>query len=193
MNEVTSLCRTIPDYPVEGINFYDLNSVFASNAFHAMVEKLARRLERDSDIQYPTHVVGVESRGFVLGSAIAQEMMLPFVMIRKQNSKYPGVTRSQRYELEYGTNTLELQEGILGHTSRVIIADDLVATGGSLLASQKLCEDFGATVLANTAMLDLTYIKTPEKEQLNNLIVIERVLPLVHKDPELLVAEHGWE
>ena len=58
---------------------------------------------------------------------------------------------------------------------------------------QKLCEDFGATVLANTAMLDLTYIKTPEKEQLNNLIVIERVLPLVHKDPELLVAEHGWE
>ena len=87
----------------------------------------------------------------------------------------------------------ELQEGILGHTSRVIIADDLVATGGSLLASQKLCEDFGATVLANTAMLDLTYIKTPEKEQLNNLIVIERVLPLVHKDPELLVEEHGWE
>ena len=193
MNEVTSLCRTIPDYPVEGINFYDLNSVFASNAFHAMVEKLARRLERDSDIQYPTHVVGVESRGFVLGSAIAQEMMLPFVMIRKQNSKYPGVTRSQSYELEYGTNTLELQEGILGHTSRVIIATDLVATGGSLLASQKLCEDFGATVLANTAMLDLTYIKTPEKEQLNNLIVIERVLPLVHKDPELLVEEHGWE
>ena len=153
MNEVTSLCRTIPDYPEEGINFYDLNSVFASNAFHVMVEKLARRLERDSDIQHPTHVVGVESRGFVLGSAIAQEMMLPFVMIRKQNSKYPGKTRSQSYELEYGTNTLELQEGILGHTSRVIIVDDLVATGGSLLASQNLCEDFGATVLAGAYSL----------------------------------------
>lgn len=192
MNDVTRLCRVIPDYPKKGIDFYDLNSVFASSAFHVMVEKLARRLERDSDIQYPTHIVGVESRGFVLGSAIAQEMMLPFVMIRKQNSKYPGTTRSQHYELEYGTNAIELQEGILGHTSRVIIADDLVATGGSLLASQKLCEDFGATVLANTAMLDLTYIDTPEKKELKNLIAIERVLPLV-LDDELLVAEHGWE
>lgn len=193
MNEVTSLCRTIPDYPVEGINFYDLNSVFASNAFHVMVEKLARRLERDSDIQYPTHVVGVESRGFVLGSAIAQEMMLPFVMIRKQNSKYPGKTRSQSYELEYGTNTLELQEGILGHTSRVIIVDDLVATGGSLLASQNLCEDFGATVLANTAMLNLRYIRTPEKDKLKNLIVIENVFPLVDQLKQDSLDKHGWE
>lgn len=190
MNEVTSLCRTIPDYPKEGINFYDLNSVFASSAFNVMVEKLARRLERDIDIQFPTHIVGVESRGFVLGSALAQEMMLPFVMIRKENSKYPGNTKKQSYELEYGTNTIELQEGILGHTSRVIIADDLVATGGSLLASQKLCEEFGASVLANTVMIDLTYIKTPEKDELKNLIAIERVLPLV-LDDELSVDEQG--
>ena len=190
---VTSICRTIPDYPEPGINFYDLNSVFASPAFHVMVENLARRLERDTDILYPTKIVGVESRGFVLGSAIAQEMMLPFVMIRKKNSKYPGKTRSQSYELEYGTNTIELQEGILGHTSRVIIADDLVATGGSLLASQKLCEDFGATVLANIAMLDLSYIRTPEKEQLKNLIVIEKVLSLIEENKEQSLDKHGWE
>ena len=185
MYSVVDLCRTIPDYPKPGINFYDLNSVFASPAFHVMVESLARRLERDRHIKYPTHIVGVESRGFVLGSALAQEMMLPFVMIRKENSKYPGNTKKQSYELEYGTNTIELQEGILGHTSRVIIADDLVDTGGSLLASQTLCEEFGATVLANTAMIDLVYIDTPEKQQLNNLVVMDRIHPEVEvvEDP----------
>ncbi len=192
-NIVTGLCRTIPDYPEPGINFYDLNSVFASPAFHVMTENLARRLERDTDIQYPTHIVGVESRGFVLGSAIAQEMMLPFVMIRKENSKYPGETKKQSYELEYGTNTLELQEGILGHTSRVIIVDDLVATGGSLLAAQTLCENTGATVLANTAMLNLRYIKTKEKDKLKNLIVIENVYPLVDQLKEDSLDKHGWE
>lgn len=210
--KVTDYCRVIPDYPQEGINFYDLNSVFASTTWNSMVENIARRLERDSDINGPTHVVGVESRGFVYGAALAVELGLPFVMIRKANSKHPGVVRSQSYTLEYGTNTIELQEGILGHTSRVIIADDLVATGGSLNASQKLCESVGAKVLANTALIDLVYIDTPEKKELKNLICMERILPLIAVDesvPEALevkkpsaidamkhldsLDQHGWE
>lgn len=191
MHKVTDLCRVVPDYPKPGINFYDLNSVFASNAFGSMIEKLARRLEKDPQIQYPTHIVGVESRGFVVGSALAQEMLLPFVMIRKENAKYPGTTKKQSYKLEYGTNTVQLQEGILGHTSRVIIADDLVATGGSLLASQKLCEDFGATVLANTAMIDLGYITTYEKKELKKLIVLEKILP--KSNDSKIDIDEDWE
>lgn len=163
--------RTIPDYPIKGINFYDLNSLFASEVFGIVVEQLAKQITNNPKFDLPTHIVGVESRGFVVGSALAREMLLPFVMIRKENSKYPGELYKQSYDLEYGSNSLVLQKGILGHTSRVIIADDLIATGGSLLASKKLCESAGAKVLGVTALLDLTYIKTKEKEQLNNTVV----------------------
>ena len=163
--------RTIPNYPKEGINFYDLNSLFASEVFGIVIDELARKITSDSNFSYPTHVAGVESRGFVIGSALAKELMIPFVMIRKEDSKYPGELYKESYNLEYGSNTLVLQKGILGHTSRVIIADDLIATGGSWLASKKLCESSGAKVLGVTALLDLAYIETYNKTQLENTIV----------------------
>lgn len=171
---VTEYCRTIPDYPIEGINFYDLNSVFSSIFFSKMIRLLKRRID-ENYITNPTHIVGVESRGFVVGSALAHEMELPFTMVRKASAKYPGNVKQESYNLEYGSNNIVLQEGILGHTSRVIIVDDLIATGGTLLASQRLCNAFGAKVLANVALLDLEYIVTPEKKELNNIIVLESV------------------
>ena len=72
--------RTIPNYPKEGINFYDLNSLFASEVFGIVIDELARKITSDSNFSYPTHVAGVESRGFVIGSALAKELMIPFVM-----------------------------------------------------------------------------------------------------------------
>ena len=109
-------------------------------------------------------------------------MSLPFVMIRKENSKYPGELYKESYNLEYGSNTLVLQKGILGHTSRVIIADDLIATGGSLLASKKLCESSGAKVLGVTALLDLTYIETYAKEQLKPTVVHTSIFETENND-----------
>ena len=159
-----------------------MNSLFASEVFGIVIDELARKITSNSNFSYPTHIAGVESRGFVIGSALAKELMIPFVMIRKENSKYPGELYKESYNLEYGSNTLVLQKGILGHTSRVIIADDLIATGGSLLASKKLCESSGAKVLGVTALLDLTYIETYAKEQLKSTVVHTSIFETENND-----------
>jgi len=156
--------RTVPDYPVEGVNFYDLNSLFSSNMFGIVVEHMAKEAWKLDE--YPTHIVGLESRGFVVGAALAHEMLLPFTMVRKKGAKYPGKLLEESYELEYGTDTLTLQEGILGHTSRVIIVDDLIATGGSMLATKKLVEQTGAKVVGAATLVSLEYLM-PENFELN--------------------------
>lgn len=154
---VKDYIRTVPDYPIEGVNFYDLNSLFASEVWGMCVEQLAQDIWK-ADYGHITHIVGIESRGFVLGSALAMEMLKPFVMVRKKGAKYPGKLLEESYELEYGTDTLTIQEGILGHTSRVLIADDLVATGGSVLATKRLIEQTGAKVVGATAIINLKYL-----------------------------------
>lgn len=156
--------RTVPNYPVEGVNFYDLNSLFSSNMFGIVVENMAKEAWKLDE--YPTHIVGLESRGFVVGAALAHEMLLPFTMVRKKGAKYPGKLLEESYELEYGTDTLTLQEGILGHTSRVIIVDDLIATGGSMLATKKLVEQTGAKVVGAATIVSLEYLM-PENFDLN--------------------------
>tara|TARA_B100001057_G_scaffold262158_1_gene262396 strand:+ start:738 stop:1274 length:537 start_codon:yes stop_codon:yes gene_type:complete len=146
--------RTVPDYPKEGINFYDLNSLFASDLWSPLVSEMYEEIYH----LQPTHIVGIESRGFVLGSALAQEGNIPFCMVRKKGAKYPGKLLEESYELEYGTDTLVLQEGILGHTSRVLIADDLIATGGSMIATSKLIEKTGARVEGAVTIINLKYL-----------------------------------
>lgn len=148
--------RTVPDYPIEGVNFYDLNSLFSSQAWPRVVELMAKEVWGLDP--YPTHIVGLESRGFVVGAALAHEMLLPFTMVRKKGAKYPGTLLEESYELEYGTDTLTLQEGILGHTSRVILVDDLIATGGSILATKRLVEQTGAKVVGAGFLVSLEYL-----------------------------------
>tara|TARA_A200000113_G_C8790921_1_gene330858 strand:- start:351 stop:878 length:528 start_codon:yes stop_codon:yes gene_type:complete len=157
MSNYNEYIRTIPDYPVEGINFYDLNSLFASNVWPRAVRSLVDEL-KENYVRDVTHIVGIESRGFVVGAAMAQVMQIPFVMVRKKGAKYPGKLLEESYELEYGTDTLTLQEGILGHTSRVIIADDLVATGGSMMATKRLIEQTGSRVLGGATVVNLKYL-----------------------------------
>ena len=150
--------RTVPDYPVEGIHFYDLNSLFASEAWPQVIEELVEKM----DHLHFTHIVGIESRGFVVAQAIASELKKPMVMVRKKGAKYPGKLLEESYELEYGTDTLTLQEGILGHTSRVLIADDLIATGGSILATKRLIEKTGARVVGVATIVNLRYLHSEE-------------------------------
>jgi len=158
MKHIKQFIRTVPDYPVEGVNFYDLNSLFSSNVWGDCVRSLATDCEENFDDAYITHIVGIESRGFVLGAALSQEMLLPFTMVRKKGAKYPGVLLEETYELEYGSDTLTLQEGILGHTSRVVIADDRIATGGSMLATKRLVEQTGAQVIGAVTLVNLEYL-----------------------------------
>ena len=160
--------RTVPDYPIKGVNFYDVNSLFASDLWTSEVEDIGHNIRESLEFM-PTHIVGIESRGFVLGAALSQELDIPFVMIRKKGAKYPGKLLEESYELEYGTDTLTLQEGILGHTSRVLIADDLVATGGSMNASKRLCEQAGALVLGGVTIVNLKYLNDGELELLSSV------------------------
>ena len=154
--DIEQYIRTVPDYPVPGVNFYDMNSLFASPVWNSVVLTMVEVI--DELYEAPSHIVGLESRGFVVGAAIAYAMELPFVMVRKKGAKYPGKLFEETYELEYGSDTLTLQEGILGHVSRCIITDDLVATGGSALATKRLIEQTGARVLGIVAPVNLAYL-----------------------------------
>ena len=154
--DIEQYIRTVPDYPVPGVNFYDMNSLFASPVWNSVVTTMVAVI--DELYEAPSHIVGLESRGFVVGAAIAHAMELPFVMVRKKGAKYPGKLFEETYQLEYGSDTLTLQEGILGHVSRCIITDDLVATGGSALATKRLIEQTGARVLGIVAPVNLAYL-----------------------------------
>ena len=160
MSDWSKYIRTVPDYPITGINFYDLNSLFAGPKYNDVIDDLAKSVTLADT---PTHIVGVESRGFVLGAAVAYATKLPFVMVRKKGAKYPGELLEESYTLEYGSATLTLQEGLLGHTDRVIIVDDLIATGGSMMATQRLVEKTGASVLQGLAIIDLQYVRPTEQ------------------------------
>ena len=159
----TDFMRTVQDYPVKGVNFYDVNSVFAQPIWNQIAAELAVEIQgefnRNGDI---THIVGIESRGFVVGAVLAATIGVPFVMVRKKGSKYPGSLLQETYALEYGEDTLVLQEGLLGHANRVLIADDLVATGGSMLATKRLIEQAEARVIGFTSIINLTYLNTDD-------------------------------
>ena len=159
----TDYMRTVQDYPVEGVNFYDVNSLFAQPIWNQVAAEMAvviqDQFNRNGDI---THIVGIESRGFVVGAVLAATIGVPFVMVRKKGSKYPGSLLQETYALEYGEDTLVLQEGILGHANRVLIADDLVATGGSMLATKRLVEQAEARVIGFTSIINLAYLNTDD-------------------------------
>ena len=143
---IQDFIRTVPDYPIKGVNFYDLNSLFAGPMFKTVIGLL---LDKATAMKTPTHIIGVESRGFVLGSAVAYALGLPFVMVRKKGAKYPGKLLKESYELEYGKATLVLQEGLLGHTDRCIIVDDF----GRKIEHEYSLHYFGKKKFGNTQRL----------------------------------------
>ena len=171
----TDYMRTVQDYPVEGVNFYDVNSLFAQPIWNQVAAELAvviqSEFNRNGDI---THIVGIESRGFVVGAVLAATIGVPFVMVRKKGSKYPGSLLQETYALEYGEDTLVLQEGLLGHANRVLIADDLVATGGSMLATKRLVEQAEARVVGFASIINLEYLNS--KEMTNEKLITQEAI-----------------
>ncbi len=145
------LVRDVPDFPKPGILFRDISPVLAdAPAFQAVTEALSGL----SRVHGATKVVGIESRGFILGSPVANRLGLPFVPCRKPG-KLPAKTVQVRYDLEYGTDALELHADAVGPGDRVIIIDDLLATGGTAEACARLCEGQGAEVCALLVMIEL--------------------------------------
>jgi adenine phosphoribosyltransferase len=147
-----SFIRDVPDFPQPGILFRDITPLLESGvALRASIEWLAHRY-RGAGIQ---QVVGIESRGFIFGTPLAYLLGAGFVPVRKLG-KLPGPTVRQEYALEYGTNTLEMQADAIKPGQRVLVVDDLLATGGTTAASVKLVERLGAEVVSLAFLIELT-------------------------------------
>ncbi|MDA0716195.1 MAG: adenine phosphoribosyltransferase [archaeon] len=149
-----SYIRGVPDFPIDGILFYDIATLLRSPE---ALEYCLDALETQLRAWNPDVIAGIESRGFLFAVPLAQRMGLPMMMIRKEG-KLPGPTRSFVYELEYGTDTIEIQEDALESGQKVVILDDLLATGGTLAASVELCRQVGAEVVGCGVVIELTFL-----------------------------------
>jgi adenine phosphoribosyltransferase len=146
--------RQVPDFPRPGINFFDVSTIFSNaEALSSAVELLADPFrERGIDV-----VAGIEARGFVLGAAIACRLGVGFVMVRKLG-KLPGETEGESYELEYGHSRIEIQRDAFAGRERVLVVDDLLATGGTAAATARLVERLGGRIASFAFMVELGFL-----------------------------------
>ena len=149
--DLKSLVRTIPDYPKPGILFRDITTLIEHpEGFKESVERLA---VAHRDLGF-THVAGIEARGFIFGAGVAIALGVGFVPVRKRG-KLPGNTIGQNYALEYGVDTIEIHADVLNTTHKVLIVDDLIATGGTAIAAVSLIRRTGATCDHAAFVIDL--------------------------------------
>lgn len=151
--------RTIPDFPEPGIMFRDITTVLSdADGLKLAIDMMAKKLEGlDFDI-----IAGAESRGFIFGAALAYNLHKPFILIRKKG-KLPGETIAQSYDLEYGTATIEIHKDAIKPGEKVVIVDDLIATGGTVEASAILIEKLGGEVVAMLFLMELAGLCGREK------------------------------
>ena len=141
---IKSKIRTIPDYPKKGIMFRDITTLIKDPlGFRLIIDSFTQRYIEMAN-QFDV-IVGIESRGFIIGGALSYTLGLGFVPIRKKG-KLPAEKISHEYALEYGTDTIEIHKDAIGKGTRVLLVDDLLATGGTALASAELIEKLGGTV-----------------------------------------------
>jgi adenine phosphoribosyltransferase len=151
MLDLKPLIRSIPDYPKKGILFRDITTLIEHpEGFRESVERLAEA-HRGIGI---THVAGIEARGFIFGSGVAIALGVGFVPVRKKG-KLPGETIGQYYALEYGVDTIEIHADVIDAKDKVLLVDDLIATGGTALAAIHLLRRTGATVTNAAFVIDL--------------------------------------
>jgi adenine phosphoribosyltransferase len=154
MNELKKLIREVPDYPKPGILFYDLTTLLKDKqGFHALIDRLCEH--------YAGHpidlVAGIEARGFIFAPALAYRLGAGFVPVRKPK-KLPAKTASVSYALEYGTDSLEIHEDAVQQGQRVLLCDDLLATGGTAAATVKLIRQLGGQVDGAAFAVELNFL-----------------------------------
>ena len=146
--------RSVPDFPKPGILFYDISTLLAHPAaWRAAIDRLAEEIKPDK----PDLLVGIDARGFLLAAPLAIALNTGFVMVRKKG-KLPGKTVSHDYSLEYGANSIEIQQDAVKPGQRVVILDDLLATGGTAQAAIKLCQQVGAAVTRAAFIIELDFL-----------------------------------
>jgi len=165
MDHLKKLIREVPDWPKPGILFYDLTTLVAHpEGLRTVVESLADRFGGSKvDV-----VAGIEARGFILAPAVALRLGTGFVPIRKPK-KLPWKTSRVTYELEYGTDTLEIHQDAVSRGQRVLLIDDLLATGGTAAAATQLIRQLGGDVVAAAFIVELTFL--PGRKKLGELPV----------------------
>src|SRR5205807_2138986 len=153
------LIREVPDFPKPGILFYDITTLLKDKrGFATLIDALSEHyLEKDIDL-----VLGMEARGFIFGSALAYRLNAGFTPVRKPG-KLPAATAKYDYALEYGTNTLEIHRDAIQKGERVIIVDDLLATGGTAEATTKLAASLGADIAGLGFVVELDFLKGRDK------------------------------
>jgi adenine phosphoribosyltransferase len=143
--------RTVPDWPAPGVQFRDITPLLSTpRVFRVLVDEFVHRY---FDVK-PDAIAGLDARGFIIGSVVAYELNIGFVPIRKKG-KLPFTTVQESYELEYGSATVEMHTDAVKPGDRVVLIDDLIATGGTMMAGRRLLERLGATVIEGAAIVDL--------------------------------------
>ncbi|MBN3535134.1 adenine phosphoribosyltransferase [Mycoplasma procyoni] len=147
--ELIKYIRDVQDFPKKGILFKDISPLLANGKVLRYVIDRMAELSKDADI-----IIGPDARGFLFGTPVASTLEKPFIMVRKPN-KLPGEVVSMEYDLEYGTNTLEVQKGMIKPGQKAVIIDDVLATGGTTKAIIKLVESQGASVEKIVLLMEL--------------------------------------
>ena len=150
---IKSRIRTVPDYPKKGIMFRDITTLIKDAiGFRLVIDDFTQRyIKEDMDFDF---IIGIESRGFIIGGALAYTLGKGFVPIRKPG-KLPGEVISQEYELEYGTDSIEIHKDALFKGAKVLVVDDLIATGGTALAAAELIEKLGGVIMEMAFIVNL--------------------------------------
>ena len=158
-DDLKKCIRDVPNFPKEGIIFKDITTLLKNPvAFKKAIDLLAKEFRK----QKVDYIVGVEARGFIFGAALAYKMNVGFVPVRKKG-KLPYKTRSISYQLEYGTDTLEIHEDALSPKSRVLIVDDLLATGGTIRAVSDLIRAQKAVIAGVAFLVELSFLEGKNK------------------------------
>jgi adenine phosphoribosyltransferase len=156
-----ALIRTIPDFPKPGILFYDITTLLKDpKGFAMLIDALAQYyMEKDIDL-----VLGIEARGFIFGPALAYRLNAGFVPVRKPR-KLPGPTARVTYDLEYGSDTLEIHQDAIEPGQRVVVVDDLLATGGTMEATTRLVQQLGGKIAGLGFAVELDFLKGRDRLQ----------------------------
>ncbi|WP_349741183.1 adenine phosphoribosyltransferase [Roseateles cavernae] len=162
---IKSHIRTVPDWPSAGVQFRDITPLLSNpRVFRVLIDQFVHRY---FDAK-PTAIAGLDARGFIIGSVLAYELNIGFIPIRKKG-KLPFTTVEETYELEYGSATVEMHTDAVKPGDRIVLIDDLIATGGTMMAGAKLLQRLGAQVVEGAAIVDLPELGGSQRLQESGL------------------------
>jgi adenine phosphoribosyltransferase len=151
-NHIQSLIKNYPDFPKPGILFRDITPVFRDNRSLSFLGNYFYNIFKDENIN---HIAGIEARGFIISTILGLKFNLGVIMVRKQG-KLPGATIKHKYDIEYGNAVMEIQSESIQKNENILIADDLLATGGTALSAAKLIEDLGGKIIGFAFIVELS-------------------------------------